>query len=314
MLSIIHRERHVKIIMALILILPALVISLPEVACSSDVEPIRVVVSVQPQAYFVERVGGEYVDVEVLVGPGRSPATYEPTPQQMVRLQQADLYFSIGVPFESGLLPKVRGLHSDLRLVDMSSGIEDSSSVDQHEPHAGHGHDHGGVDPHVWLDPAKVKVMAQTVLQELTHLYPQHESWFQDNLQSFLNDLDSVDVRIRRRLSDVQGKTFYVFHPAYGHFARAYGLNQVAVEVDGKEPGPAQLADVIKQARRDKVDVIIVQPQFAQKSAETIAAAVGGEVLALDPLAYDYLTNLEEMADKLARVLGGVSTEDLGLE
>ncbi len=310
MLSIIQRVCFAAITASLILILPALVLRLPEAAYSAEVEPIRVVVSVQPQAYFVERVGGEYVDVEVLVGPGRSPATYEPTPQQMVRLQQADLYFSIGVPFESGLLPKVHGLHSDLRLVNMRSGIEDSSPVDQHEPHAGHGHDHGSDDPHVWLDPAKVKMMAQTVLQELSHLHPQHESWFQDNLQLFLNDLDSVDVRIRRRLSDVQGKTFYVFHPAYGHFAQAYGLNQVAVEVDGKEPGPTQLADVIKHARRDNVGVIIVQPQFAQKSAETIAAAIGGEVLSLDPLAYDYLTNLEEMADKLARVLGGVKVKD----
>ncbi len=308
MLSIIQRVCSATITASLIL--PTLVLSLPEAAYPAEVEPIRVVVSVQPQAYFIERVGGEYVDVEVLVGPGRSPATYEPTPQQMVRLQQADLYFSIGVPFESGLLPKVRGLHSDLRLVDMRSGIDDSSAVDQHEPHAGHGHDHGGVDPHVWLDPAKVKVMARTVFQELTDLHPQHESLFQDNLQLFLNDLDSVDVRIRRRLSDVQGKTFYVFHPAYGHFARAYGLNQVAVEIDGKKPGPAQLADVIKHARRDKVGVIIVQPQFAQKSAETIAAAIGGEVLSLDPLAYDYLTNLEAMADKLARVLGGVDVKD----
>ncbi len=310
MLSIIHRGCYAMITVSLIFILPVLVVGLPGSAYPTEVEPIQVVVSVQPQAYFVERIGGEHVDVEVLVGPGRSPATYEPTPQQMVKLQQADLYFSIGVPFESGLLPKVRGIHSDLRLVDMRSGIDDSSAVDQHEPHAGHGHDHGGVDPHVWLDPSKVKVMAQTVLQELSHLYPQHESWFQDNLQLFLNDLDSVDVRIRRRLSDVQGKTFFVFHPAYGHFARAYGLNQVAVEVDGKEPGPAQLADVIKQARRDKVGVIIVQPQFAQKSAKTIAAAIGGEVLSLDPLAHDYLTNLEEMAEKLARVLDVADVKD----
>ena len=312
MLSITQKVCSATIMVSLIS--SVLVVSLPGSACSAEAEPIRVVVSVQPQAYFVERVGGEYVDVEVLVGPGRSPATYEPTPQQMVRLQQADLYFSIGVPFESGLMPKVQGLHSDLRLVDMSNGIEDSSPVDQHEPHAGHGHDHGGVDPHVWLDPAKVKIMARTISQELSQLHPKRESWFQDNLQLFLSDLDSVDMRIRRRLSDVQGKTFFVFHPAYGHFARAYGLNQVAVEVDGKEPGPAQLADVIKHAKRDKVDVIIVQPQFAQKSAETIAAAIGSEILSLDPLAREYLTNLEEMADKLARVLGGVSTGDVGLK
>jgi len=269
-----------------------------------DVEPIKVVVSIQPQAYFVERVGGGHVDVRVLVGPGQSHATYEPTPQQMVELQRADVYFSIGVPFEAGLLRKVQGLHDELPMVDMSSDIEGVVRETEPSEHdAGRAHDHRGMDPHLWMDPSKVKVMAQTASRHLSGLRPQLEPEFQTNLQGFLNDLDSLDARIRNRLSGVPEKTFYVFHPAYGHFASAYGLNQVAVEVEGKEPGPAQLVALIEQAKSDAVSVIIVQPQFAQKSAETIAAAIGAKVLMLDPLARDYLANMEHIAEALAAAL-----------
>jgi len=289
--------------------LVGIVIVLAGVAAGSDKdEPLHVAVSVPPQAYIVEQVGGPYVDIQVLVGPGQSPATYEPTPRQMIELQQADIFFSIGVPFEAGLLHKIQQLHSHLSLVDMRSDLEGNALASSEiAPGNTETHDHHDMDPHVWMDPMNVIRMAQTVARRLSRLRPELGARFESNLQTLSDSLDSLDVRIRRRLADLPTRRFYVFHPAFGYFARAYGLTQVAVEVAGKEPGPAQLAEFIEQAKRDSISVIVVQPQFAYRPAETLASAVGARVLTLDPLARDYAVNLEEIAEKLAAALGGKS-------
>ncbi|MDH3890030.1 MAG: zinc ABC transporter substrate-binding protein [candidate division Zixibacteria bacterium] len=301
-----------KTLLIAVFVLPLLVTAAPQLEMrSTETEPVRVVVSIEPQAYIVKRVGGRYVDVHVLVGPGQSPATYGPTPQQMVKLQKADLYFHTGVPFEAALLPKIQTMHDDLTVVDMRAGLRSYDQVTEHlHDHSGHGHDHRGPDPHVWLDPIKVKTMAKTVHTSLHGLLPMQRRDLQDSLNALLNDLDSLDAAIRRKLEPAKGKSFFVFHPAYGHFAQAYGLTQVAVEVDGKEPGPAQLTRLIDQARAAGVKAVIVQRQFTRRSAETIAEAIGGEVIELDPLSGDYLANMMDIAAKLSRILGGGEVND----
>ncbi len=254
-------------------------------------------VSIQPQAYFVERVGGSYVEVEVLVGPGQSPATFEPTPKQMARLTRADAYFRIGVPFEKRLLAKIQTAFPDLRVIDTHQGIKLRTME--------HGHHNGGFDPHIWLDPKLVKVQAASVCEELCRLDPANAAEYKESLSAFRADLDEVDARISRALEPLKGRKFYVFHPSYGYFGDAYGLTQVAVEVEGKEPGARQLADLMDQAREDSVKVIFVQPQFSAKSAEAVAKAIGGTVVPLDPLARDYLKNLEDIAGKIVQGLAG---------
>jgi zinc transport system substrate-binding protein len=270
----------------------------PISAVAEDSErQLKVFVSILPQAYFVERVGGPDVNVEVLVGPGQSPETFEPTPQQLASLAQADIYFHIGLPFEDRLLEKIHATMKDLPIIDTRQGIKLRALHSEHE----------GVntDPHVWLDPKLVSIQAETICKAFIRLDSTHSVRYEENLHAFQTDLRNVDVKIAQTLKPLKGRTFYVFHPSFGYFADAYGLIQTAVETDGKEPSAKQLATLIDDARREGVKVIFIQPQFSSKSAEVVAKAIGGTVVPLDPLSRDYLGNLEDIADKIARALKG---------
>lgn len=258
---------------------------------------LAVTVSILPQAWFVERIGGDLVDVAVLVGPGHSPATFEPTPRQLAQLQGADLFVASGVPFERGLVPRIMAMSRSPRIcgpLPETGGIPEP--VHDHD----HDHDHGGIDPHTWLDPVQAQAMADTICAELSRLAPESAPVFAANLTAVRTRLTALDSEIRTLLAPYQGHRFYVFHPAFGHFAAAYGLIQVPVEDEGHEPGARQLATVIEQAKGSGARAIIVQPQFSRKSAGTVARAAGLEVVELDPLARDYDTNLRHMATVLA--------------
>jgi zinc transport system substrate-binding protein len=279
------------------LVLCFLIFSLISAPAVADSSRIKAFVSILPQAYFVERVGGSYVEVEVLVGPGQSPATYEPTPKQMARLGEAAVYFRIGTPFERGFIDKLADIHKHLEIVDTRKGV----SLRYFKRSKG-----GSVpDPHIWLDPARVKIQAATICETLTRLAPDRRLSFEGNLRGFQRDLDRVDKEIAETLAPLKGSKFYVFHPAFGYFGDRYGLEQVAVEIEGKEPSPKQLSHLINKARSEEVKVIFVQPQYAKKDAETIAREIGGAVVPMNPLPRDYLVNLQKMADLLRMGLMG---------
>ncbi|MFH1539353.1 MAG: zinc ABC transporter substrate-binding protein, partial [bacterium] len=262
-----------------------------------------------PQAYFVERVGGAHVEVEVLVGPGQSPHTYEPTPRQVAALSAARVYFMAGVPFEKALAARLAGGFRNLKVVDTSRGIELRGLTEPHG-HDGHGdEDEGELDPqatlapHVWLDPNLAGIQAKTICEELVALDPRNEADYQKNLKLLVSDLDALDSRLSKALAPLKGREFFVFHPAFGYLGAAYGLRQVAVETGGREPSAKRLSALIGKARERGVKVIFVQPQFSLKSAEAVAAAIGGAVVPMDPLARDYISNMEEMAARLREAL-----------
>ncbi len=269
---------------------------------------ITVFVSILPQAYFLERIGGNRVHVEVLVGEGQSPHTYEPTPKQMARLTGAKAWFLIGVGFEKGLVQKIGRSHRDLVLVDTRQGVPLRSLAGHDHRDDGHGRAREGrhaemPDPHVWMSPKLVQIQAQNIHDALCRLDPDHRQSYGANLQSFREDLDRLDARIARSLAPIRGRKMYVFHPAFGYFADAYGLIQVPIEIEGKEPGARQLANLIERAKTDGVRVIFVQKQFSDKSAGVVAKAIGGAVVPIDPLAKDYLANLERTAAAVERGL-----------
>jgi len=273
-----------------------LIICAPLMAKTSAGE-ISVFVSILPQAYFVERIGGDYVDVSVLVGPGQSPATYEPTPKQMARLGRSQLYFRIGTPFERGFIDKISRTFSNLTIIDTRKGVairyfKQSQGLEV-------------PDPHIWLDPKRVKIQAETIYEALKKTDPVHADEFEKNLKAFQTDIDRVDAKIAGILAPLKDGKLYVFHPAFGYFAESYGLTQVAVEIEGKEPSPKQLSELINRARRDKVKVIFVQPQYATKEARVVARAIGGAVVPINPLPRDYLKNLEDMANIIEKGLRG---------
>jgi len=276
--------------------------------CGSEAPPqgqaeVNVAVSIPPQAYFVERVAGDLAEVVVLLPPGSSLATYEPTPGKMAALDRADVYFRIGVPFEDPLIEKARDTLDNLRIVDTRKGIElrPMGDEDGEHAHAGRG------DPHIWLDPLLVKRQAETIADALCLIDPHHAEQYRANLAAFQADLDELHRDIARTLAPFEGSEILVFHPAYGYFAGRYGLSQRAVQVEGKSPSPRQLAEVIESARSTGARVIFVQPQFSRKEAEKVAEAIGGTVEAIDPLAANYAENLRAMADAVKRGLGGAS-------
>ncbi len=259
-------------------------------------EPIPVFVSILPQKYFVERIGGEQVKVEVMVNPGESPATFNPNPKKMSLLSQAKLYFSIGVPFETIWIERIQSIHSNLQFVPLHNNKHPATS---HDP----SHSHSSNDPHIWTSPAKVKVMAKKIKETLVRTEPQKEKYFEANLQAFHDDLDALDGDIREILAGSDNHRFMVFHPAWSYFAEDYGLEQISIEDGGKEPGARSLQKIIEKGKKLGIKVIFVQKQFSLSIAEKIAKMIGATVREMDPLAEDYLANMRRTATAISGAL-----------
>ncbi len=277
-------------------------------------EPLPVFVSILPQKYLLEQLGGDRVTVSVLVQPGASPHSYEPKPQQMAALSKAALYLAIGVGFEEAWLPRIRAANPDLTVVHLDEGLEKLPMLDHHhEDEHGHAHghdhadDHGTLDPHVWLAPANMALMAQRAAEALSAAAPEQAAFFAANLAAFRDDCAALDAEIRALLAGIEppANKFMVFHPAWGYFAKAYGLEQVPIELRGKEPSPAALQRLIQRAKKEGITVIFVQPQFSAKSAQTVAQSINGTVLPLDPLPEDWRENMLLTARAVAGAVAG---------
>ena len=263
-------------------------------------EPPTVFVSIPPQKFIVEHIAGDGVAVQVMLPPGASPATYEPTPRQMAALNRAVLYFQIGAPFEGPVVARISTLMPDLEIVDCRTGI-----ILEAMDHAAHGHGTDHPDPHIWLDPNRMQIVARTMAAALHRAMPENATTIEENLNQLLTAIDSVDQRISSALAPFAGRDVLVFHPAYGYFTRRYNLVQIAVESEGKAPSARQLAKIVDGLGDQETAAIFVQPQFSQTTAQRLADALGCRLVELDPLAEDYLRNLEEMARRIANVLGG---------
>jgi len=265
--------------------------------------PLEAFAGIAPIAGLVERIGGDYVHVDVLVQAGQDPHIFEPTPRQVIALSRARLFFRVGMPFEDRLIQRVAGGPSRFTVVDTAAGIAPRASSEVGEDARGAEVREGDpcqADPHVWLSPPLLKTMAGNVAAALCRADPRHACAFQANLKALHAELDDLDRRIARSLAPYRGQAFYVFHPAFGYFAEAYGLRQVSVEVEGKPPTPRQVFGLISQARRDRVRIIFLQPQFNQQVAASIAQAIGGAVVTMDSLARDVVANLKDVAREIA--------------
>jgi zinc transport system substrate-binding protein len=259
--------------------------------------PLLAFVSVPPQAAFVRAVGGAHVRVEVMVPAGRNHENYEPAPRQLAALSRARLYFRIGLPFEDSWLGKILDNNPHLTLVDTRRDVPmlSMSATGEERPAT-----HGAPDPHIWLDPNRVKIQALTVRNALAAADPAHQADYDRNLAEFTARLTRLDQDIRRILSRSPSKRFMVYHPSWGYFAQAYGLEQIPIEIEGKEPGPRSLARMIATARRLGVKTIFVSQQISPRSAQVIAQAIGGTVAAVADVPEDYFGALQTMARLIA--------------
>lgn len=280
---------------------------------------IPVAVSILPQKYFVQQIGRDLVEVQVMVAPGASPHTYEPKPRQMADLARAKAYFAIGVAFERVWVRRIAAANPQMRVFHTDHGIEKVAMTAPHRHGRAHGHhgngaqahpdddkppqqavahEHALLDPHIWLSPALVKIQARTIMTALQEIDPGHRTVYAANYNRFAAALDELDAHLKAVFEGRQGLRFMVYHPSWGYFAAAYGLRQVPIEIEGKDPKPAHLQALIERARREKIRVIFVQPQFSTKSAEVVAREIGGQVVHADPLAENWAANLRAVAEK----------------
>jgi zinc transport system substrate-binding protein len=318
-------KRLVNLLLALLL--GAMCAGLSAAADTKAPAKVKTFVSILPAAYFVERVGGPNVEVNVLVGPGQDPHTFEPTPRLMAKLADSKVLFKMGFPFEETIIKKIGSTFKNVQVVDLQQEIklrpiteeeaeaEEAEHGHDHDAKHGHGHadadKHGGphevgeMDQHSWLDPVFAKIQARTVADALIRIDPARQEQYERNLKAFEADLDAINEELTKALAPVKGKKFFVFHPAYGYFGDRYGLKQVPVQIGGKEPTARQLVKLIESAKQDDVRVIFVQPQFPKKSAEALAQAINGAVVSLDDLSPDVIKNLRDMAEKINSALSG---------
>jgi zinc transport system substrate-binding protein len=251
---------------------------------------LRAFVSVAPEATLLRRIAGDRVEVRVMVQPGQDPHTYEPTPRQVADLTDADLYLRIGMPFEAAWIPRIRAANPRLEVLDLRRGVSLKGRAD--------------LDPHLWTSPRLLEQMGRYLRDHLARRDPAGAARYWAGYAVLAADLDTLDRDIRATLAGFTRRTFLVFHPAWGHFAAAYGLTQLAIERQGKEPGAKALGTLIDQAQALGIRVVFVQPQMDRRAARTLADAIGARVEVIDPLAADYFANLRRVAHLIAGALG----------
>lgn len=281
-------------------------------ASNPDENKLNLTVSILPQKYFVEKIGGELVTVNVMVGAGVSAETYEPLAQQLANLSKSSAYISIGVPFEQAWLEKIKSANPDISIVNSSEGIDKIPMIGHDHHDHGHDDEHShqkddheeekeSLDPHVWLSPQLAKIQAQNIYQELVKLDAKNEAIYQQNLAKFLTEIDELDKQITEKFASINQRKFLIYHPAWAYFAQDYDLQQTSIELEGQEATSGELADLITQAKEDNIRVVFADSQFPSKTVDTFAREINGEVILLNPLAENWSENLLQVADKLAQ-------------
>jgi len=269
----------------------------------------KVVVTLLPQAEFAEKIVGDNAEVVVMVPPGASPHSYEPTPSQLEEVGQASLYFKVGsgVEFENAWMEDIQGVNPELKVIDCSRGIELIPMEEEHEHeheeeehHETEEHEHGAMDPHIWNSPRNAKVMVQNMYEALAEEDPENADYYKANAEKYIVELAQLDSEITNTLQASENKEFIVFHPAWGYFAHDYGLEQVAIEEAGKEPTAQNMQAVVDSAEEHNIKVVFASPQFSASSAQAVAAEIGGQVVLINPLDKNYIANMQSVADAFA--------------
>lgn len=257
-----------------------------------------VVVSIAPYKFFVERIAGDTVSVELMVPPGASPHSFEPTAKQVLNASKADIWFRMGEGFEAKAMPALKSYHPYMQIIDLREGVN-LIMADEHHVHCCAHHD--CVDPHIWLSPKQAKIQAQTIAKALINTYPENAEYYQKSLARLLNDLDDLNRDIEATLRPLKNRTIMVSHPAFAYFCRDYGMKQLSIEFEGKEPTPRQLTEILQQAREAHIKKIFILEQLIGKGARLVANNLGARVVELDIFAQNYLGNMRDIAREFAQ-------------
>lgn len=282
-----------------LLLLSLLLISL--VSC--DTAPAKksgkiVFASILPLQYFTDQITGDLYTSEVMVPPGVGPETYNPTPRQMSEMSKARAFFANGfLGFEEAYGDKFQSVNPNLLFINTSANVE-LIHADGHD-HGDHQHEKG-VDPHTWSSPEGARIIAKNIFDGMVKIDPANKETFQANLDRLLAKIDSVDHAVEQILTNIPSRTFMVFHPALGYFARQYNLIQLSIEYEGKTPSPRHIQNIVLEAKAQKIANILIQKEFDIENAEIIANETGSKVIEIDPLAYDWPSEMISLAHKMA--------------
>ncbi|HOW10723.1 MAG TPA: zinc ABC transporter substrate-binding protein [Bacteroidales bacterium] len=267
-----------------------LAIVLVLVSCSRKIEPdSRIIsVSIAPFRYFVDEISGGRFSVNVMVPPGSNPHVYEPIPEQITRLGKSVAYISDGyLGFEMAWLDRFYEINRTMEKLSLSGSIDPILSE-------GHHHDDShseGADPHYWVSPRCAARMALSVRDFLTRLDPGKGDLFNENYKKLLIKISELDSMASELSSHSGKKAFMIYHPNLAYLARDYGLEEITVEADGKEPSPSRLVELIRRARADSIKVIMVQREYDTKNARAVADEAGARIVVIDPLSEDWYSS-----------------------
>ena len=256
-------------------------------------------VSIAPQKYFIERLLGDSIDVNVMIPKGSSHATYSPTAAQIKKLAQSDAYFMMGhLSFEASWADKLKSANAKMKWYDLSAGIDMIQGEHEHR----HDHDHvctGGIDPHTWTSPNEVRIIAKNLKTYLSELYPQHKEWIASNYEEFITDINRLDEQLLRLKPEHESLTFMIFHPAYTYLAAAYGFEQMAIEFEGKTPTPSRLKSTIERAQKKGIKTIYIQQEFDRTNADVIAKEIGAKTVQVNPLSENWMYEMQQFIKHL---------------
>ena len=279
----------------------AVLITCLAISCNQRIDPGEkpvISVSILPQQYFLEQLAGDLVEVNVMIPPGASPATYEPTVSQLSKLERSETYLRIGhVGFELSWMDKISAVNPGMKIVDLSSGIELIIQMDEDEEDHG-GHSHGGPDPHIWLSVYNARIIARNIHEELLLMFPDHQEQLVGRLEKFSGSLDSLHQVISGKLNRLENRNFMIYHPALTYFSREYGLVQYSLEIEGKTPSPAHLKHMTDLGKSNNISMILIQDQFDRRNAEVLAREIDAKILQFDPLDPHWMEQMLYIADQ----------------
>lgn len=255
-----------------------------------------IVVTVAPQAAFVQELAGELVNVVTVLPPGANHETFSLPPQDMERISAANLYLALGLPPErANILPKAAELNRNLKIIDVQNEVAKTYPPRYFAPE--------DQDPHIWLSPKRAIAMVQLTASELASLDPANRETYSNNAQRFVARIEAADREVRDSLNSMANRTFIVYHPAFGYFAEDYNLNMVALEEEGKEADPRRMREIIDMAREKGIKIIFYQEDIDGRQSRTFAEELGGRAEKVSPMATDYVENLQRMARAFAEGL-----------
>lgn len=262
-------------------------------------------VTILPEKYFVESIAGDLVKVNLMIPPGASHSSYEPTAKQMNLLTQSEAYFKIGyLDFEQAWLPRFIGINSTMKIFDLSKGVttlQGSCEHDHGENESASGKEELGIDPHIWMSARNVKIIATNILNSLISLYPEDSLVFSANYQKFLSEVNGIDSLYTMNAKKLEGLSFIIYHPALAYLANDYGMEQIVLEFDGKEPPPAHIREIIDLAREKNIHIIFVQKQLSIDNSRSLASEINAEIIQIDPLDVNWSEQMKFILDQFLK-------------